>query len=106
MKFLVTTSPKFQAPPEAVPGLMDALKAWTSSYIESGHLEAVWSVAGKAGGGGILNVGSLEELDAIMAGFPFAPFSEIEIIPIVELNDSIDRVKQAYQARAQAMQKT
>ena len=45
-------------------------------------MKAVWGFAGTIGGGGVLEVESHEELDAIMARFPFAPFSSIEIIAI------------------------
>ena len=50
--------------------------------------------------GGIANVDSLEELDAVMAEFPFGVFSDIEIIPLVDLAGSIQRAQQAAQAMA------
>ena len=100
MKFLVISKLKFPLPPEAAPGLMDALAAWAEKYTASGKLEAVWANAGRPGGGGIVNVDSLEELDAIMLESPIGPFSEIEIHPITHLNDSLQRAKQAFQAMA------
>jgi muconolactone delta-isomerase len=100
MKFLVTSEPTSPMPPEAAPGLMDALMAWAKRYTESGEIEAVWATAGKAGGGGIINVDSLEELDAIMVEFPVGVFSEIQIVPIVDLNASLERAKRAFQAMA------
>jgi hypothetical protein len=45
-------------------------------------------------------VDSLDELDAIMVGFPVGVFSEIKIVPIVELNASLERAKRAFQAMA------
>jgi muconolactone delta-isomerase len=98
MKFLVITETRNPMPPEAAPGLMDALKAWAKRYKESGEMEAVWANAGRPGGGGIINVDSLEELDAIMVEFPAGVFSEIEIIPIVGLDASLDRAKRAFEA--------
>jgi muconolactone delta-isomerase len=59
-----------------------------------------WTNAGKAGGGGILNVESLEELDAILVEFPVGPFSEIEVVPITELQASLERSKQMFAAMA------
>ena len=100
MKFLVTTVPKHPLPPEAAPGLLDALAAWADRYQAEGKLDAIWANAGKAGGGGIVNVDSLDELDAIMAEFPVGPFSDIKIVPIVELSESLERVKNAFQAMA------
>ena len=75
MRFLVTSTSKHQVPPEALPGLLDALIAWANKYTESGKFEAIWATAGRAGGGGIINADSLEELDAIMVEFPLGPFS-------------------------------
>jgi muconolactone delta-isomerase len=53
--------------------------------------------------GGILNVDSLEELDTIMTEFPFGPFSEVKVQALVDLTESLQRGKQAAEARAQAM---
>ncbi len=98
MRFLVVTKSKVPVPPEALGGLVDAMTSWTARY--QGKMEQVWSFAGIPGGGGILNVASLDELDAIMAQFPFGPFSDIEIYPLVDLDASLQRVKQAAQAMA------
>ena len=100
MKFLVTSRVKYQMPPEAAPGLMDALSAWAKKYVDNGKLEIVWANAGKPGGGAIVNVASLEELDAIMIEFPIGPFSEIDVVPITDLQVSLERSKQMFQAMA------
>ena len=77
-------------------GLIDAMGAWRSKY--AGKLEQVWGFAGIEGGGGIANVDSLEELDALMVEFPFRVFSDIEVIPLVDLDGHLQRSKQAVQA--------
>lgn len=100
MRFLVTTKPKFQMPPEVAPGLMAALSAWVKEYTDNGKIEASWANAGSEGGGGILNVSSLEELDAIMVELPIRPFSEIEVVPITELHASLERAQKMFQAMA------
>ena len=100
MKFLVTTKSKYMMPPEAGPGLMAALSAWAKKYTDNGKMEAVWSSAGTDGGGGIFNVESIEELDAIMTEFPIAPFSEVKVTPITDLHASLERLMKAMQARA------
>ena len=97
MKILVVTKAKHPLPPEAAPGLIDALSGWARRHTENGKMEAAWSFAGMPGGGGVLNVESLEELDAIMTEFPLAAFSEIELYPLVELHESLQRTKQAFQ---------
>ena len=105
MKFLVITKGnKHLVPPEALLARTDALTAWVTRYTEMGKIDAAWSFAGVAGGGAIFNVDSLEELDAIMVEFPFGPFSEVDIRPLVDLNESNERLKQAFTAMVQAMQ--
>ena len=63
MRFLVVTKPKHPVPPEAVVALFDGLLAWTGAWSGQGKMEQVWGFAGVGGGGGILNVDSIEELD-------------------------------------------
>ena len=46
--------------------------SWVAEHRASGKMEHVWSFAGYAGGGGIMNVDTHEELDKSMAGFPFS----------------------------------
>jgi muconolactone delta-isomerase len=100
MRFVVTSTAQFPIPPEMAPRVMDAMIAWFNKYTQNGKLETGWSEAGRRGGGGILNVDSLEELDAILTELPIGPFSEIEVRPIVDLVDSIERGKQAFAAMA------
>ncbi|TAK76427.1 MAG: hypothetical protein EPO16_07215 [Dehalococcoidia bacterium] len=98
MRFLVTSIQTVPPPPEAALGLFDALSAWAKAHKEQGKLEQIWSFAGLQGGGGIANVATLEELDALMAGFPLAPFSHTEVYPLVDLEPSLEQVKQAIRA--------
>ena len=42
---------------------------------------------------------SLEELDAIMAEFPFGPFSDTEIVPIVDLVPALQRANRSWKRR-------
>jgi muconolactone delta-isomerase len=100
MKFLVISNPKHPVPPEIGPTLVDAMSAWVKQHTASGKIESTWSFAGTAGGGGIVNVDSPEELDAIMVAFPFGAFSEVEIYPLVDLHEALHRSKQAMLAMA------
>ena len=43
---------------------------------------------------------SLEELHAVMAEFPFGPFSETEILPLVDLESALRHARQATAAMA------
>ncbi len=98
MRFLVITKTKHMAPPEMALKLLDAIGPWQKKH--AGKLEQVWGFAGIQGGGGIANVNSLEELDGIMAEFPMLAVSDIEILPLVDLDGSLQRAKQAMQAMA------
>jgi muconolactone delta-isomerase len=49
-------------------------------------------------GGGIANVDSLEELNRILTELPLAAVAEIEIYPLVGLEESLTLAKKALQA--------
>ena len=98
MRFLVVAKAKTPFPPEMAMGLVDAMSAWARKHTASGKFEQVWGVAGVQAGGGIANVNSLEEMDAIMAEFPFGPFSDVEVSGLVDLESSLKNTKQAIQA--------
>jgi len=100
MKFLVISHPKHPIPPEIGLQLIDAMEAWIRLQTHRVKIKETWSFAGTGGGGGILEVESLEELDAIMAGFPFGPFSDVQIYPLADLFESLQSTKQAMQAMA------
>jgi muconolactone delta-isomerase len=100
MKYLVVTKSKMPFPPEMALGIVDAVEGWTRKYTAKGQLEQIWSFAGLQGGGGIANVNSLEELDAIMTEFPIAPFSDIEIYGLVDFEKSVGIWKEAAKAMA------
>jgi muconolactone delta-isomerase len=103
MKFVVISSLKHPVPPEMVIPLIDAFLAYISKYTESGHIEDSWAFAGTDKGGATFNADSLEELDAIIAEYPFGPFSEVEIYPVVNLQESLQRAKQVAQTLMEAM---
>jgi muconolactone delta-isomerase len=101
MKFLLISKPKHPVPVERAVPLIDAFLAWIDKYSETGQLESSWAYAGTNAGGGIANVHSVEELDAIVAEYPFAAFSDIEIYPLANLKESLQRKKQFVQTMAQ-----
>ena len=98
MRFLVTAKSKHQIPPEVMSGLFDAMVGWSNKFSANGKFDQIWACAGLPAGGAIINVDSLEELDAIMAEFPFGPFSDTEIVPIVDLVPALQRAKQVMEA--------
>ncbi len=100
MRFLITGKNNFPMPPEMGSALVDATIAWAKKYTASGKIEQLWGLAGMSAGGGILNVNSADELDAIMTEFPLGPFTELEAHPLTDLVGSMERLKQAMQAAA------
>ena len=103
MQFLIVTKQSVPPPPEVAVQLLDAMFEWTKRYTGNGKVRETWGFAGQQGGGGILNVESFDELDTIMTEFPFAPFSTIEIYPLVDLIPSLERAKQVWQAASAGM---
>ena len=103
MKFVLISNPRFQVPPEMLIPILDAFLAFLSKYKESGHILESWSFAGRIGGMGLFEVDSHEQLDAINAENPFAPFSDIEVYPVVDMLESIEMFRQIAQARMEAM---
>ncbi len=100
MRFLISGKNKYPMPPEIGPAVVDATIAWAKKYTGSGKLEQLWALAGMSAGGGIANVNSADELDAIMTEFPLSPFTEMEVHPLTDLVSSMERLKQAMQAMA------
>jgi len=98
VRFLVLTKQSSPPPPEIALSLFEGLSEWAKAHQASGKLEQVWSFAGLPAGGGILNVATLEELDSIMNGFPLSPFSTTEVLPLVELEPSLESVRQSIRA--------
>jgi muconolactone delta-isomerase len=103
MRYLVVTKGNFPMSPEVAVGALGAMAKWAEKHSAEGKIEQTWSFAGLAAGGGILNVDSPEELDEIMAGFPLAPFSDVQIFGLVDLHKSLDHSVRAAAGAAAAM---
>jgi muconolactone D-isomerase len=93
MQFLIITKQTNPPPPEMVIPLVEAMKAWMAANRASGKSKAIWSFAGTPGGGGIFDVDSHDELDELMIGFPFGPFSSIEVFPLADIDQTLEVLK-------------
>ena len=93
MQFLVITRQSTPPPPEMLMPMIGAMEAWVAQNRGSGKAKAMWAFAGTPGGGGVIEVESHEELDAIMSRFPFGPYSTVEIIALSDLDESLANVK-------------
>lgn len=97
MRFLVVATQKFPAPPEIVPGLIDAAEKWQERY--SNELEAFGLFPG-GGGFGIADVSDEAELHRIILENPFTPFSDYEIKVIVDAPTAWQQARDAFAAMA------
>lgn len=91
MRFLIVTNSREAMPMEMAMPAMQAMQAWVAEHRAAGRLEHAWSFAGKMGGGGIANVESHEELDSMMAGFPFGQTSNIEVYALADLDAALEQ---------------
>ena len=91
MKFLVVTKSREAMPPEMALPALQMMKKWVAVNRASGKLVDTWAFAGTLGGGGILDVETADELDAIMGKFPFAGTSSVEVYPLTNMDDALDR---------------
>jgi muconolactone delta-isomerase len=82
MRVFVLVEPKFFIPPEMFPALLEVFAAWREAHRES--MEAFEFFAGGGGGFGIFNVPDEATLNRIMVQYPFTPFSDITIRPILD----------------------
>lgn len=103
MRFLALSKTREAMPPEVAPMLVEAMRTWLDEHRGSGALVDVWSFAGLPGGGGILEVDSTEQLDAVMSAFPFGPFSDMEIYPLSDIDASLTNLATAIESRQRAM---
>ncbi len=83
--------------------MMQAMKGWVAEHRQSGKLVDVWSFAGQTGGGGVVEVDSHEELDEIMSGFPFGPFSDVTVYALSDLDRALDTAERAMAQMMEAM---
>ena len=103
MQFLVLTEQTNPPPPDMVLPLVGAMEAWVARHREAGKFRHIWSFAGIPGGGGVVEVASAEELDVIMASFPFGPFSTIKVYALSDLDQSLVSLRTAFQQSMEMM---
>jgi hypothetical protein len=82
MRVFVLVEPKFFAPPEVFPALIEGFLAWRDTNRE--HMESFEFFAGGGGGFGIFNGPDEATLNGIMVQNPFFAYSEITVRPILD----------------------
>jgi hypothetical protein len=88
MRALVISRAKFQTPREVFPETMQAFAAWRDRYRP--NMEGFYFFAGGGGGCGIVNAPD-ETVAQMFMEYPWAPFSEVELIPIVDGDMALSR---------------
>lgn len=82
MRVLLLAKAKFFLPPDHLPMAAQGFIEWREKYRSK--MEAFFFFAGRQAGGGILNVSDEVELNQIVGEWPLAPFTETDIIPIID----------------------
>lgn len=82
MRALIISRPKFLVPREEFPGLLEAFAAWRERY--KSMMEKFEFFVSGTGGGGIVNVPDEQTLACMLMEYPFGPYSDTEVHPIVD----------------------
>ena len=92
MRVFVLVEPKFFTPPEVLPALLEGFAAWRDAHRE--HMESFEFFAGGGGGFGIFNGPDEATLHRIMVQYPFTPYSEITIRPILDGDTALGQMRE------------
>ena len=93
MKFLIITRARGAAvPPAAMATLFEATKAYITRARNAGKWDVVYAHPG--GGVAIANHDTAEDLQAWLAEYPFAPLQDIEVLPLSDVEKSLDKFLQ------------
>ena len=93
MRVFVLVEPKFFVPPEIFPTLLDGFAAWRDAHRE--HMESFEFFAGGGGGFGVFNGPDEATLNAMMFEYPFTPYSEITIRPILDGDVALGQARES-----------
>lgn len=104
MRFLILTTSREALPsPQMAMPLIEAMRQWLSEQRDSGRIVVDFGFAGKPGGGAIVEFSSHEELDQAMAGFPFMQVSDVQVLPITDLDSALDSAQAAFEKMTEMM---
>ena len=95
MRFLVVATPKFPAPPEIVPALIDRAEQWQERYDDK---LKVFGLFPGGGGFAVVDVSDEAELHRMISEMPFSPFSEHMIKPFVDGATGWRQAREAFAA--------
>ena len=91
MKFLVITKTRGNTavPPAAMPAIVEATKAFITRGRNAGKWEAIYAHPG--GGVAISNHDTAEELYSWLADYPLNALQDVEVFPLVDVDQALDK---------------
>ncbi len=94
MKFLIITRNRGNTavPPAVMPALIEATKAFITRGRNAGKWDVVYSHP--SGGVAIANHDTAEDLQAWLADYPFNILQDIEVLPLADVEKSLDKALQ------------
>jgi hypothetical protein len=92
MRAFVLVEPKFFTPPEAFLALLEGFAAWRDANRE--HMESFEFFAGGGGGFGIFNGPDEATLHGMMVQYPFFPYSQITVRPILDGDTALGQLRE------------
>lgn len=100
MRVLVYVRPIHVSPFEQMPMMMEQFAAWRERYRS--QMEVFEFFAGSQGGIGIVHAADEASLNQMMMEYPFAPFSDIDVKPIVNGDVALAQWREAMKQMAGA----
>src|SRR3990172_3434725 len=94
MKFRIVTRNRGNAavPPAAMPAIIEATKAFITRGRNAGKWDVIY--AHPNGGVVIANHDTAEDLQAWLAEYPLSGLQDIEVLPLADVNQSLDKLLQ------------
>jgi muconolactone delta-isomerase len=76
---------------------MEAMAVWQERHKD--HFVPIWDNADTQGRNAVVDVNNPDELNALMAEFPLQGTSQIEITPLVDLEEIVRRAHETLKAQ-------
>ena len=89
MRFVVNTRLISAVPPEQLPSIMERFAEWREQHRD--HTESFEFYAGGGGGFMIIDVPDEVELNSMMSEYPFMPYLEVDVHPIIDGDTGLEQ---------------
>jgi hypothetical protein len=104
MRFMIVIRTKFLVPSEVLLSLANGFVSWWDRYRD--RWVAAGFYPGGNGGGGVCEVADEVELHTMIQEWPFTPFSEIDIYPLVDMDLALEQWQAMIAAATQSQNQT